>query len=227
MIFLNILLYILMFLLWVFLILLAILILLIIIPIQYKAEGTIGEQTEVTAKVSCLFRLFQIMYTYTSTGSALILKIGLYKLPTGFLPDFKLSKSEKEEGKSDFFLDFPRAKTLLSNLDIKSLVSLVILLMKKLCRKITPKRLFVSGIVGFNDPCSTGLFIGFYEAIANAFGIRSAIDLQGDFNQKNIELDLQLAGQFAIVSLIGPFIWFFWQRPIRDGIKIMRIKKGR
>ena len=220
MIFLNIVLYILLFLLWIFLVLLALLILLIIMPIRYRVEGTVGSQTEVTAKVNWFFSLFRILYTYTSTESALSIKIGPYKLPPDFLFDSK--SDEKEEEKGDFAIGFSGVKLLLTNLDIKSIISLVIILMKKLCRKIMPKHLLVRGVVGFSDPCSTGQFIGFYEAAAGAADIRSAIDLQGDFNQKNLELDLQLAGRFAIASLIGPFIWFVWQRPVRDGIKIIK-----
>ena len=226
MILINIVLYILLCLLWIFLILLALLVLLIIMPIRYRIEGTIGSQTAVTAKVSWFFRLLQVFCTYTSTESAFVIKIGLFKIPTDFLSD-SMAKREKEEGKSGFSLKFSGVKSLLTNLDIKSIISLVIILMKKLCRKVMPKHLLVRGVVGFSDPCSTGQFIGFYEAVAGATGTRRAVDLQGDFSQKNLELDLQLAGRFAIVSLIGPCIWFIWQRPVRDGIRIMKSNTNR
>jgi len=225
MILLNIVLYVLLLLLWIFLILLALLILIIIVPIRYQAEGTIGSQTEIIAKVSWFFKLFRIFYTYTSEESTFIIKIGPYTLPAGFLMDSKPVKQEKKKEKPDFSLGFAGVKSLLTNLDIKSIISLVIILIKKLCRKIMPKHLLVRGVVGFSDPCATGQFIGFYEAAACAIGIRSAIDLQGDFSQKNLALDLQMKGKFAIVSLIGPVIWFVWQRPVRDGIKIMRSRE--
>jgi len=73
--------------------------------------------------------------------------------------------------------------------------------------------------VGLDDPCATGQFIGLYEVAAGAAGLRSAIDLKGDFSQRHLELYLKMSGRFAIASLLGPCIWFLFQPQIRKLIK--------
>jgi len=229
MIFVNILLVLLNILLWIFLILLSLLILLLIIPIGYRVEGKIGEQTKITAKVSWFFNLFRMRYAYESEksqASTFAIKIGFYNVPVDSLSSDKFMKKDKpkDEDKKGFSMSFSDAKEKMEKLDIHSIVSLGIMLIRKLCKKIAPKRLMVQGTVGLKDPCATGQFIGFYEAAAGAVGLRHSIDLAGDFNQKILALNLKLAGRFAIASLLWPFIWFILQKPVRNGIKIMKSK---
>jgi len=171
--------------------------------------GRVGIKNEVIARVRWLF-FIRAVYE----NSDLTIKIGPYKLSLdGF--EEKVSTESKSPG-------FTLSGIKLTKLNIKSIASLGIILIKKLWRKIKPKYFFIKGVVGFDDPCTTGQFIGFYEICANAMGFRRAIDLKGDFCEKRIDLDMKMAGGFAIASLAGPVIWFIWQKPVRDGIKLLR-----
>ena len=136
----------------------------------------------------------------------------------------RLAKKErpKDKRKSGISFSLSAFMSSMENLDINSILSLGILLLKKLLKKIGPRHLLVCGVVGLKDPCATGQFIGFYEAAAYITGMQNAVNLAGDFNQKTLDLDLNLAGGFAIASLLWPFIWFLLQKPVRNGIKIMK-----
>jgi len=199
-------------LLWIFIILLALLLLIIFAPIRYQVHGSLGAKNEIVAKVRWLF-FVKAEYE----NSDLSVKIGPYKLPISIdeLPEEK----QKSKDKTSAF-SFPKLN--LAKLNIKSIASLGIILFKKLWRKIKPQYFFVKGIIGFDDPCTTGQFIGFYEIFANALGFRRAIDLKGDFCDKRIDLDIKMAGGFAVASLAGPTLWFIWQKPVRDSLKILR-----
>jgi hypothetical protein len=129
---------------------------------------------------------------------------------------------KKEKPKKSFLQSFSSFKFLLTELDIKSIISLGIMLVRKLYARVKPKHLFVFGVVGFSDPCYTGQFLGLYEAVTCSAGLRRDIDLRGDFGRKNFELDLKVAGHFAIAALMVPSIWFIMQKPVRDGIKIIK-----
>jgi len=196
-------------LLWIFLILLILLLLLIFVPIRYQVQGKFGFEKKVMAKASWMF-FVRAVYE----NSDLSINIGPYKLPLSFDD----SPSEEEPSSQGFALP----KLNFTKLNIKSIASLGIILIKKLWKKIKPQYFYIKGIVGFDDPCTTGQFVGFYEICANTVGFRKAIDLKGDFSGKHIELDMKMNGGFAIASLAGPVIWFIWQKPVRDGIKLLR-----
>jgi len=197
-------------LLWIFLILVALLLLIFFVPIRYQVHGTLGEKNEIMAKVKWLF--LKAVYE----NSDLSIKIGPYQLP------FSIDNLQEEEEREDKPSSFTMPKLNLAKLNIKSIASLGIILLKKLWRRIKPKFFYVKGIVGFSDPCTTGQFIGFYEVIANSLGFRPSVDLQGDFCDNRIDLDIKMAGGFAVASLAWPALWFIWQKPVRDGIKLLR-----
>ena len=196
-------------LLWLFLIVLALLMLILFVPIRYQVCGNLGVKNEIIAKVRWL--LFKAVYE----NSDLTIKIGPYKLP---ISADKLLE-EKPKSKTS---GFTMPKLNLTKLNIKSIASLGIILFKKLWRRIKPSFFYIKGTVGFNDPCTTGQFIGFYEILANYIGFRSAVDLKGDFCDNRIDLDIKMSGGFAVASLAWPALWFIWQKPVRDGIKLLR-----
>ena len=223
MIFLNVLL-------WIFLIFLLLLAAVVFLPICYRVEGKFGPRNEVSAVVSWMF-LFRILYEYSPEDSVFVVKAGPYKVPASLLSFPAMGKKEEEKDDESSF-KFSDIKTLLTNLDIKSIIPLGIILMKKLCKKILPRHLHVRGVIGLSDPFSTVQFISFYEAISGAANLRSAIDICGDFSQKRLEMDLKMSGRFAVVSLLWPVLWFILQKPVRKGFLSQRNlqrrkKKGR
>ena len=210
--------------LWFFLILFLLIAIVIFVPICYKLEGSFGQQTEFNAKVNWF--LFRLKYDYGSAGSVFKMKIGPYVLPDEKLKENrlkkrlkkKLKKKQKEKKKGKLHFKLVDTKSALSNLDIKTIVSLGIILAKRLLKCLAPRFFKVQGVVGFEDPCNTGQFIGLYEAFACAAGVRRAIDIQGNFSQKAFEADIKIAGRFAIASLLRHMLWFIFQKPIWSAI---------
>ena len=198
--------------LWIFIFLLTLLLLLIFVPIQYRMEGTIGRHSEFTARLHWMFFVKAIYQE-----EELAIKIGPYKRQM----TFDKLEDEEEVVKKRSRMNI-KDIALLAKLDMKSIASLGILMFKRLWRKIKPKIFLIKGTIGFTDPCTTGQFLGFYEAASHAIGFREAVDLKGDFEDSCLDLNVKMAGGFAVASLAGPVIRFLWQKPVRDGIKLMR-----
>jgi hypothetical protein len=151
------------------------------------------------------------------------MKVGPFNLP---VPKAEPKRKKKKDIEKQDIKKPDFSRKLLTKLDIKSIISVVIEFSKKLWRKLKPKYVNIRGIVGLNDPCATGQFLGWYEAITCALGLRKAIILQGDFTQTKLELELKLAGRFSVASLLGPCIWLYLQKPIRAGLKIFKEERA-
>ena len=205
---------------WIFFIFLILIAVFLFAPVHYRVEGNTGQDTRVSAKISWLFWLLRIFYNYGPEKSDITIKIGPYKLPK--LSKDKPPKKKLKKEKTGFSMNFSDTKSLLTKLDIKTIISLGKILIKKLLRKIGPKRFLLQGVVGFDDPCTTGQFIGLYEAATGAAGLRDKFDLKGDYYQKKFSFDLKMSGRFAIASLLWPLIWFLLQKPVRNAIKLSR-----
>jgi hypothetical protein len=122
----------------------------------------------------------------------------------------EIKKTDEKAG-----IDF-NIGAMLENPHISPVISTVFKLLKKLYKKIKPKRFKVQGTIGFGDPCSTGQFIGLYEAYSNAAGLRNAIDLKGDYEQNIHDVDIDISGRFSLISIIIPFVWFITRQEVRD-----------
>jgi len=105
-------------------------------------------------------------------------------------------------------LTYPHRKTII-NLGVSAL--------KKLLKVAKPKKFEISGVVGFDDPSHTGLFIGAYEAIAGALMVRQNVRLAGDFSAEGIvfKIDAFAKGRANMARLAWPVLWFALQKPVR------------
>jgi len=176
-------------------------------PLSYKFKGRFKEDINFTARVGWLFNLISIEYIYSPEATSLRIR-----------PSFIKKRAETKEAKKTdekVGIDF-NIGAVLENPYINSAVSAVVKLLKKLYKKIKPKYFKVKGTIGLGDPCSTGQFIGLYEACSNAAGLRSAIDLKGDYEQSIHDVDIDISGRFSLISIIMPFIWFVTRHEIRD-----------
>lgn len=218
----EILLGILMGILWILLFLTILLLLFLFIPIKYSVEGNIGTHNYITARISGFFRLVGVFFAYTDSETAFLIKIGPYKLD----PSSAKFKKKEQPAKKEPHLNISNVQYLLTKLDIKSIITLGIMLLKKISKKIRPKYLNIRGVVGLKDPCATGQFIGIYEAVVASVGLSESIDLRGDFDKESLKLDGKLAGRFSIASLIGPVIWFALKKPVREGITILKSERA-
>ena len=216
------------FLLYLLLFLLLLLILILFAPVSYSVTGTISEGTAIHAKIYYFFRLLRFFYVYKEKKSTIIVKIGPCKINLNNSDNSPNDSNKKIEAiesrvhKRSPFNNMSELSSLLTKLDINSIIALCILFIKKLFKRVKPRHFCLKGIVGFSDPCATGRFIGLYEAFAGVAGLRAAVDLYGDFSQKNLQLQLDAAGRFSLAGILGVVAWFCFQKPIRSLIMIMK-----
>ncbi|MCL2840001.1 MAG: hypothetical protein FWE05_04430 [Defluviitaleaceae bacterium] len=220
-------------------------------PIRYKVNGNIGGSADVSAKVSYLLRLVTFSYEYHDGKGISILRIAgirwrkKKKKPklkkkevlkqevsqvsnpkrkpepsnSNIKPDIKEEKPEGILQKIKNIIN--KIKTVLTYPQGKTIIKLVYVALRKLGKLIWPKYLRISGEVGFADPSQTGLFVGAYEGIAGALGLRHAICLTGDFTAEStvVCLDIAARGSTSILRLSIPIIWLLLKKPIRTLIK--------
>jgi len=92
---------------------------------------------------------------------------------------------------------------------------------KRFLRTLLPKRLDISGTVGFEDPAVTGLFIGFYESIAAMCNLRDRVRLAADFTGPGAKLRIALSGSVNIAQLVRPFAVLYMKKPVRQFLQFV------
>jgi hypothetical protein len=199
----------------------------LIAPLSYRVEGQAGTNTDMLAKISWFFSLVRVKCTFDGNVPNVTANVAMFRLfprKSGKKKPKKAPKKEetKPEEKPTLSEQVEKLRSLLTNPDRKIIIALCKELVKRMLRRFKPRRFRICGIVGFDNPCTTGQFIGLYEAVAGATGLRHAVDLEGDFNQKNVQLDIHVAGRTSFGALLLPVIWFCFQEPIRRNINKMR-----
>jgi len=142
-------------------------------------------------------------------------------------PDAEPSMPATEEEKPPSFIEKAKqVRATLTEIDVKTIIGLVFQCLYKFIKAIKPKRLDISGIVGFDDPAATGWFMGAYEAAAGVTRLRPHIRLLGSYHEKALRLDIQAHGRFRLGRLFTPFIWLYLKKPIRTLIHKHLLRKG-
>ena len=144
------------------------------------------------------------------------------KIPTP-IPD-PVPEPDPEEKDSPGFIK--QAKEILTYPDLKIIIGLGLRFLKKYINALKPKRLDISGVVGFDDPATTGWAMGAYEAAAGITGLRPHVRLLGSYHEKALRLDIKAHGRTRLGRLIWPFIWLYLQKPIRRLIHKHLLRKG-
>ena len=108
-----------------------------------------------------------------------------------------------------------QAKAILTYPDRKIIIALCFQCLQKFVRALKPKRLDIHGIVGFDDPATTGWFMGAYEAAVAIMQLRHKVRLLGNYMEKALELNIQAQGRTRVWGLIWPFVWLYLHKPIR------------
>lgn len=96
--------------------------------------------------------------------------------------------------------------------DRKILVKKTLLLIKRLLRPIKPSKFYVNGVVGFNSPDITGKFLAVESLLVCFTGL--PINIKGDFNRKHLNLNLSASGRFCFFSLVWPFAFYIFSKPV-------------
>ena len=132
--------------------------------------------------------------------------------------------SEKE--KKDRLKPFKQAKSILTYPDRKIIIGLCFQCMFKFLKALKPKLLDISGVIGFEDPYNTGLFMGAYEATIGIMQLRHKIRILGSYHEKALMLNIKAKGRACLWRLIWPFIWLYLHKPIRVVIHEHILRKG-
>ena len=197
--------------------------------INYHIESKYGTDANLQAVVNWLFGLLSVNFNYTGKEEPVaVLEIGPLSRPllSGDKDVVKKSKKKKKVQKPKtarksvpLFQRITKLRDLLEEYEAKKILHLAKLLAIRLLNRILPKRFLVRGVVGFDDPCSTGLFIGMYEATAGVLDVRDNVDLYGNFSEAYSEVEVDMTGRFAIGSLLRQILWFVFQPPVRRIIR--------
>jgi len=129
-------------------------------------------------------------------------------------PEQNKSSTEPEE-KKDRLKPLKQAKAVLTYPDRKIIIGLCFQCLKKFVKALKPKVLDIKGVIGFDDPCTTGWAMGAYEAAAGVMQLRHKVRLVGNYCEKALELDIEAKGRTRLWGLLWPFIWLYQHKPIR------------
>ena len=204
----------------------------VFMPVRYNVVAELGTKNIVALRASWLFYLFRFNLHYKNDKAHTQLKFLFFRIR---LNKNKSKKEKKIRANAKQFIaneetiDEKKRKnplkwlndlySLLTNNDTKIIIELCLTLSKRLYRNLWPRLFRLKGIVGFSDPCATGRFVGIYEALSNTIGLRDAIDLQGDFAGQNLAVNAHIIGKVTVRDMLGPVLWFCWQKPVRKRIK--------
>jgi len=104
---------------------------------------------------------------------------------------------------------------------IRSILNVSWLAIKRVIKKVKPKEFKLRGILGLNEPDQTGMAMAAASAIS-ALGLD--IILQGNFEEKEINLNLTTKGSFSLATLLWIGIRFWFAKPIRSLRKFVKGK---
>ena len=240
------------------LIILVIILLAIPIRYSVSATTGEEDGTRALVKVSYLLRLFRMVYVYENGESKSTMRIAWFTLgkkkpkkkqkdkreekeevdkpekPPALLKPSK-KKDPKEQEKIEQQKKTGIFKTIKDNINMvltypnrKIIMNLVLGTLKKIAKILLPKKFNVSGIVGFEDPSKTGIFIGLYESVVSLLKIKRHIQISGIFDTPNtvIKLQVNAKGRVSIARMILPILGLVIKKPIRTLISdLLNIRK--
>lgn len=109
--------------------------------------------------------------------------------------------------KIEFFED------LKAKYDLKDIFDVTILLFKKIFKGLGLKLFQICGIIGLDNPCSTGQAIALISVVQTF--VPFDVDVQGDFENNVLEGSLYIKGKVRISSIVFPVIWYLLTKPVR------------
>ena len=214
------------------------------IPVRYKVNATTGrgEENRTFARVTYLFGLVRVAYEYVNSNGTL--KIRIFGIPIR-RKKRKPPVAEKEAPKPQELIkeeipkksvDDEKPKTpikerLLGIKDSitkvvkypnrKDIVKLTLKMLKQQWRIIRPKKLNISGEVGFADPSHTGFLFAAYGVVAEFLNISKHVQLSGNFDTPHtvVLLDIYAKGSINIAHMMLPLLNLIRKKPIRRLIK--------
>lgn len=121
--------------------------------------------------------------------------------------NFTKDKKAFIKEKIEFFED------LKAKYDLKGIFDVTILLFKKIFKGLGLKLFQICGIIGLDNPCSTGQAIALISVVQTF--VPFDVDVQGDFENNVLEGSLYIKGKVRISSIVFPVIWYLLTKPVR------------
>lgn len=121
--------------------------------------------------------------------------------------NFTKDKKAFIKEKNEFFED------LKDKYDLKGIFDITILLFKKIFKGLGLKLFQICGIIGLDNPCSTGQAIALISVVQTF--VPFEVDVQGDFENNVLEGSLYIKGKVRISSIVFPVIWYLLTKPVR------------
>ena len=97
--------------------------------------------------------------------------------------------------------------------DLKGIFDVTILLFKKIFKGLGLKLFQICGIIGLDNPCSTGQAIGLISVVQTF--VPFDIDIQGDFENNILEGSLYIKGKVRLSSIVFSVVWYLLTKPVR------------
>jgi len=215
------------------------------IPVRYKVDASTGRDGQNIAHIRAtyLFGLVRITYEYLNGEGAT--KIRIFGIPfrkkkqksvdskiestdqRKLAKEVKKAKKTKKAAKPDKPI-IKRLKGIKDNITViltypnrKTIISLIKKMLKKQWKVLKPKKLNISGEVGFADPSKTGFLFAAYGVVAEFLNIRKHIQLSGNFDTPNtvVMLDIYVKGSINTLRIALPILNLILKKPIRKLIK--------
>lgn len=121
--------------------------------------------------------------------------------------NFTKDKKAFIKEKIEFFED------LKAKYDLKGIFDVTILLFKKIFKGLGLKLFQICGIIGLDNPCSTGQAIALISVVQTF--VPFEVDVQGNFENNVLEGSLYIKGKVRISSIVFPVIWYLLTKPVR------------
>jgi len=215
------------------------------IPVRYKVDAVTGQgdANKIFVRVTYFFGLVRATYRDKA------FKMRIFGIPIGRknrqLPDAEKKTEQKVEGK---MLDLLKSvkeekpaekenpkrpiKERLANIkdsitkvltypNRKKILSLTLKMLGRLWKIIKPKKLNISGEVGFEDPSKTGFLFAAYGVVAEFLNIRKYVQLSGNFDTTHTvaQFDIYIKGSINVARMMLPILNWVRKKPIRKLIK--------
>jgi len=218
------------------------------IPVRYNVNVNTGRDGQNIAHVRATYLFGLVCMTYEYLNGEGATKIRILSIPLGKKKQppsdskikspnkRKLAKEAKKAKKSEKTAKpgkpersiIKKLKGIKDNVTAvltypnrKTIIDLVKKMLKKQWKVLKPKKMNISGVVGFADPSQTGFFFAAYGVVAEFLNIRKHIQLSGNFDTPStvVMLDIYVQGRISALRMVLPILNLVRKKPIRKLIK--------
>ncbi|MCL2225353.1 MAG: hypothetical protein FWB96_10355 [Defluviitaleaceae bacterium] len=212
------------------------------VPIKYSATAKVDNGTDVSVRVSWLFRLVRFVYENRGGVEKMDFRILFFKInldeekppqpsekkaaPQNSSPDKKTHEIPPEK-KENVYETISNSFHVLTESKVKQIIKPVKVAIKKILKLLLPKYIDISGVMGLPCPFETGLLVGAYETVAGMFRLRDKVRFAGDFNTDVLvfRVNADIRGRFSVFQIAIPIIGLVLHKPVRLVIRDMLRKE--